>query len=255
MPRRSLIVLQENSGRVPLPDGLPAVTRDAIFAVIDKLAETFENVKTSLQASGHYSVVHLLTDNLCTRSQLLDKLMTGFKESLEFDLIVLGHGNENELVMNTAPNLTVGPNGNIRSLLTEARAHGVNGLCLRMVYMCNCYGSRFNDDWRAIGARVAIGSEKNDYMPEPMTTFFIQNWLKGRTASDAAKDAYERTVPLYKPVFPDRPQTRYKTIPVPDPRHPGKMVDQQVPDGVDMITDQKILDTRLIVGGAGGGTF
>ncbi len=252
MPHRALIVLQENSGRVSLPDGVSGPVRDTIFAMVDQLAENFEDIKTTLQASGRYDVVYLLTDNACTRDQLLGKLMLGNTQNLEFDLIILGHGNEQELALKSGPNLTTGVNGNIRSLITEARTHGYNSTSfnLSMVYMCNCYGSCSNDDWLSIGAKVSIGSDKNDWMPEPMTTFFIQNWLNHRTASDAAQDAYNRTVPFYKPIFPDKPQPCFVDKKVPDPLHPGKTKTVKVP-GTVMITDQRILDSRLVVGGLG----
>ena len=73
---KALIVLQENSGRVELPDGVPTPLRDTVFAVIDGLAETFEDIKTTLQAANRYDVVHLLTDNLCCRGELLNALVS-----------------------------------------------------------------------------------------------------------------------------------------------------------------------------------
>jgi len=254
---KALIVLQENSGRVELPDGLPPAMHDTIFGVIDGLAETFEDVKTTLQGAGRYDVVHLLTDNLCSRAQLLDKLVTETQRGRTIDLIVLGHGTSERLVLKRRPDLTGGPNGNIRSLLTDAQSLGVNALKLRLVYMCNCYGSTLNDDWRAIGAKVSIGSKMNDYMPEPMTTFFVHNWLSGQRAMDAAKNAYQATIPFYALVYPPTTRVRYKTItityPCPTLTDPLRTCTRQVqvPDGVDLITNSKITETELIVGGSG----
>ena len=258
---KALIVLQENSGQVELPDGVPAPLRDTIFAVIDGIAETFEDIKTTLQSANHYDVVHLLTDNLCSRSQLLNALATETQRNRTIDLIVLGHGSNEILVMKRKPNLSGGSSGNIRSLLTEARNRGVNKLNLRMVYMCNCYGSTLNDDWIAIGAKASVGSKMNDYMPEPMTTFFVHNWLGGQKVRDAAKNAYQATVPFYVAVYPPTTKIRYKKIKVPYPcptwTDPLKMCERevQVPDGVDLITNPKIVETELIVGGNGNTVF
>jgi hypothetical protein len=49
---KALIVLQENSGRVPLPGGVSADIRDAIFAVVDRLIETIEDVKSGCRQKG-----------------------------------------------------------------------------------------------------------------------------------------------------------------------------------------------------------
>ena len=77
---KSLIVLQENSGKVDLPEGTSAALRDIIYAIADGLAETFEDVKTTLQSATRYDTVHLLTDNLCSRARLLDALIAETKE-------------------------------------------------------------------------------------------------------------------------------------------------------------------------------
>lgn len=215
--QKSLIVLQENSGRVELPDGVSSGLRDAIFAVIDGLAETFEDIKTNLQASNSYDTVHLLTDDLCSRKELLKALVSETLNNRTIDLIILGHGSSERLIMKKKPNLMGGVGSNIRSLLDDAKRlkkyqkiikprMNINKFKfnLRMVYMCNCYGSTLNDDWVSIGAEASVGSKMNDYMPEPMTTFFLHNWLNGQKIKDAAKNAYNSTIPFYVPIYPPR---------------------------------------------------
>lgn len=258
---KALIVLQENSGRVELPGVVPAPLQDAIFAVIDGLTETFEDVKTTLQSNNRYDVVHLLTDNLCSRANLLSALVTETKKNRTIDLIVLGHGSSENLVMKKRPNLSGGSGGNIRSLLTDANSLGVNALNLRMVYMCNCYGSTLNDDWIAIGAKASVGSRMNDYMPEPMTTFFVHNWLNGQKVKDAAKNAYQATIPFYSAIYPLTTRVRYKKVKMPYPcptlTDPFKICEKevQVPDGVDFVTNSKVAETDLVVGGNGNTVF
>lgn len=258
---KALIVLQENSGRVPLPVSVPGPLRDAIFAVIDGLAETFEDIKTTLQAGNRYDVVHLLTDNLCSRSELLNTLATETLKQRTIDLIVLGHGSNECLMMKKKPHLSGGTRGNIRSLLTDAKRDNINKLNLRTVYMCNCYGSTLNDDWIAMGAKASVGSKMNDYMPEPMTTFFIHNWLNGRNVQDAAKNAYQATIPFYTAVYPPTTKIKYSTVKVPYPcptwSDPLKMCEKkvEVPSGVDLKTNSKIIETELIVRGDGNIVF
>ena len=163
--------------------------------------------------------------------------------------------------MKTGPDLTGGTTGTIRALLPDAINRGVSAINLRMVYMCNCYASTFNDEWIAIGAKASVGSRLNDYMPEPMTTFFVQNWLNGQKVKDAAKNAYQATIPFYAVAYPPTTRVKYKTekvrYPCPTRTNPFKMCEkeQQVPDGVELVANSKITDTELITCGNGNLTF
>lgn len=206
-----LILLQENSGRVELPPGVSDAEREVLFAIFDGVAEKFENFKTTLQGQGRYDRVVLLTDTNCRRAALLDNLVRYTAAGNVIDLLILGHGSSELLALN-GESLRGGANGNIRSLLTEAQARGVPRLNLRMVFMCNCWGSTLNDDWLAAGAKVAVGSKQDNWMPEPMTTFFMQNWLGGVSAANAAARAYDGSFPFYALAFPPTPDTRYKVV-------------------------------------------
>ncbi|MBM3946044.1 MAG: hypothetical protein FJ315_01420 [SAR202 cluster bacterium] len=105
-------------------------------------------------------------------------------------------------------------------------------------------------------------------MPEPMTTFFIHNWLGGQSVSNAANNAYNATIPFYTVVYPPSPRVRYKTITYEypcgvevDPRNPlntrVKMCSgtKDIPDGVDLVTNSKVTETRLVVSGDGSCRF
>ncbi|MFB2935749.1 hypothetical protein ACE1B6_10900 [Aerosakkonemataceae cyanobacterium BLCC-F154] len=255
---KAIIVLQENSGKTVFDDSLPTDLRSPINAMIDGLAETFEDVKMTLQGSGRYDVVHLLTDNACTRAKLLDCLVDETKKNRTIDLIILGHGVPEKLLLKTPPHLEgdIGSRS-IKELLTDAQGRGVTKLNLRMVYMCNCYGASVNDDWLEIGAKVSIGSRERDMMPEPMTTFFVHNWLAGETAKDAARNAYEASISFYLPLYPPTPKTKYKTVevsyPCPTRKDPFKKCKKsvQVPDGVEFVPHTYVRETELIVDGDG----
>lgn len=257
MPKKVLIVLQENSGRVPLPENIPEPMRDAVYAVIDGLAETFEDIKTTLQGAGRYDLVELLTDKACRRHRLRDALIAHTRKGRVIDLLILGHGSPEVLQLYGRDRLRGGENGNIRSLLTEARRRGVQKLNLRMVYMCNCNASTLNDDWIAIGAQASVGSRHRDFMPEPMTTFFLQNFLSGQKVADAARNAYQTSIPFWLALYPPTPKVRYKTIiveyPCPTLFDPLRMCHReiQVPDGVDLIPHSFVQETELVVGGNG----
>jgi hypothetical protein len=263
MPQsRALIVLQENSGRTPLDDSLPPAVRDLVQTMIDGLTERFEDLKLTLQADGRYDVVHLLTDNACSREKLLTALVDETRKDRIIDLVIIGHGAPERLILKVPPHLE-GDAGarTIAELLPDAQQRGVAKLNLRMVYMCNCHAATVHDDWLAIGARVSIGSKALDMMPEPMTTFFINNWLAGQKARDAARNAYEATIPFYLPFYPPSTRTRYETIevsyPCPSLENPRKMckTTRQVPTGVELVPHTYVKQTELIVAGDENLTF
>jgi hypothetical protein len=213
-PQPVAIILQKNGGTGTLFDEiLTGSARTGAQRIIDALAETFESVKTEMQASGRYRRIINLTDTACTRANLKKALIDESvnPQTSAIDLYVYGHGGDGRLILHNGATLTGGVNGNIRSLLTEARSDRGSSFNfkLRLVYMCNCYGSTVNADWVAIGARASVGSAFNNYMPEPMiTTFingFVNNNVPARTAADNAWNiarALYTLVPTYQDVEP-----------------------------------------------------
>jgi len=255
LPEKVLILLQENSGRVPLPDAVGEPLRSQIFNLIDTLVETVEDLKTRLQGAGKYDIVQLLTDASCKRQQLLDALVEHSRHGRIIDLVILGHGSPEMIALNGE---TLG-SADVRRLLADAQARGCSRVRLRMVYSCSCYGSTLNDDWLSIGASVAIASDKLDWMPEPMTTYFLHRWLGGESARGAADNAYQDTIPVYAPIFPPTIQPRFRTVTYEypcgvegwPPRVKMCVGTQQVPDGFDTIANSNVVETRLVTSGDG----
>lgn len=186
---RNLILLQENSGQVDFLNSIPDTSlRNLVKTAIDGLAETFEDIKTTLQVQGYYDRIINLTNRNCTRAKLLNAMIEQTRNGNSFDLLVLGHGGSDKLYLHNSETLT---GQGIRDLLTEARAQhtGLN-FKLRMVYMCNCVSGTLLDDWLHIGAKVALGSDSINYMPEPQTTFFFEDFVKNNYS---VKDANNRS--------------------------------------------------------------
>jgi hypothetical protein len=275
--QRVLIILQENSGKIELPPGVNENLAEMIYTVIDHLAETFEDMKNTLQCAGRYDTVILLTDNNCKRSKLLDSLVTYSKAGAMIDLIFVGHGGENSLQLK-GESLTGGSDGNIRTLCSEANGRGCSKLNLRMVYTCACWGSTLNDDWRAIGAKAAVGPKDKNWMPEPVTTFFMHRWLENQKVSTCASKAWEDSKPFYSLVFPPEMTVIFTTEQGPpypcgvqwtvngctNPFTGGKFdcwltkwctESVEVPTGVEFTDHQNILDSKLIVAGDGNLSF
>jgi hypothetical protein len=219
---RTLLLLQENSnGTSYMTDVLPAgPTRDAADAIIDTFVEISETAKFQALASQHYERFVNLSDTNCTRAKLLDELIKQSKDGYVVDLAVLGHGDKEKLMLHNGELLTgqttttvfnpvtrttsnlILP-GSIRTLLTEARTREGSSFAfkLRLVHMCNCFGGTTNDDWLAIGAKTSIGAPLMDWMPEPLITFFWDDFVKNdKRASQAAADALAATRTLWQAV-------------------------------------------------------
>jgi len=223
---RTLILLQENSsGTSYMTDVLPpGPLRDAADAIIDGFVENGETAKFQLLAAGHYQRFVNLSDNACTRANLLSQLIQQSNDGYTVDLAVLGHGSSeslhlhgNEFLTGQHPVTINTPNGplqivvpgNIRTLLTDARAtQGASfNFKLRVVHMCNCFGSTLNDDWLNIGAKVSVGSLHNNFMPEPMITSFWNDFVTNDVqVCTAASNSFATASVLYS-VVPGYTQT------------------------------------------------
>ncbi len=204
---RTLILLQENSNGKSYLDGrLSGAAQFAADAFIDALVESGEAAKFQALAAGRYQRFVNLSDTACTRANLLTQLIKQSKDGFVTDLAVLGHGNKDTLRLHDgnlvgSPTFSDTNSRGIRSLLTQAKVRENNpnfAFKLRVVHMCNCFGATLNDDWLAIGAKVSVGAPLINWMPEPMTTFFWDDFVKNdKRVAQAAQDSLAATRPLW----------------------------------------------------------
>jgi hypothetical protein len=223
-----LILLQENSSGTSYLEGYET---DTTFAdnVIDFTAELSQSVGFGRRALFHYGNRFInLTDRQCTRSNLLNALISETKAGRTIDLAVLGHGSDNSLrlfagealtgqtfttsqvTLATGGRITVRREnpGTIRSLLTEARERERNPnfrFNLRLVHMCNCFGATLNDDWLAIGAKTSVGAPGLNWMPVPMIDVF---WDKFLSDDITVQEAMERSLAESRRVWRNVPGYR-----------------------------------------------
>lgn len=174
---KNLILLQENTGRVSFLNSISdASLRNLVQHGIDGLAENFESIKTTIQLQGYYDRIINLTNANCTKAKLLEAMIDQTRRGNSFDLLILGHGSQNELCLHGSEKMTA---ADIRNLKTLAQNQYPSlNFKLRMVYMCNCYSGTLLDDWLHIGAKVALGCDGINYMPEPQITFFFEDFVK-----------------------------------------------------------------------------
>ena len=200
---RTLILLQENSSGSSYLEGfLSGPAQAAADAIIDQFVENGESAKFQALAAGRYQRFINLSDTQCTRANLLTRLIQQSKDGFVTDLAILGHGNTDTLslhneVLTGSPSFPTTRTDHIRGLLTEARQRENNPnfqFKLRLVHMCNCFGGTLNDDWLAIGAKVSVGAPLMDWMPEPMNTFFWDDFVKNdKRVAQAAADSLAAT--------------------------------------------------------------
>lgn len=186
--KKTLLILQENTGKLDvLPENTPAEFKKFFAVAVDRIAETFEDIKSDLQGAGRYDKIIHLTDVNCTKAKLLATLISETVSGNEIDIFAFGHGSPESLVLNNET-LTGGTTGTIRKLLTDARAQRGPKFSfnLRLVYMCHCYGGTTNDDWLAIGAKTSVGSKCLNFMAEPMITLFTHKFVLENKSIDVA---------------------------------------------------------------------
>ena len=113
---RTLILLQENSsGSSYLEDILPpGPIRTAVDGLIDTFVESsesenFRHLATDVplgQSSAPYQRFVNLSDELCTRANLLNALIAETRAGRTIDLAVLGHGSNEFLGLHDGDSLT-----------------------------------------------------------------------------------------------------------------------------------------------------
>lgn len=192
---RTMIAVQSEAvldGQLGLKEYMTATQYSTVRTIANSVVNTFTSSKSNFQGTGKYQRIVSLSGATCKRANLLEQLIKQSVEGYTVDLYIFGHGGPEVLMLN-GESLTGGIDGNIRSLLTEARQQKGSGFNfrLRLVYMGDCFGSSLNNDWLAIGAKTSLGSDHLDYMPEPMAYSFAHNFVNGnKSAEDAANTAF-----------------------------------------------------------------
>lgn len=208
---RVLIILIENGGvdlgipelvdrifsaintRIPIPAAARTIAvnflREKITSFTDSLIETAEltlNRYTAATPDTFGSIV-VLRNGTATYTELKNALIRHTNENKIMDVMILTHGNSDSIAV------TGNINGQkIREIKTEAG----RPLSIRSVYMMNCVGSSLNQAWIDAGAKVSSGSIRNNYLPEPTTFFFWNNWKDGQNFETAVIGAYRKTIKL-----------------------------------------------------------
>jgi hypothetical protein len=130
---------------------------------------------------------------LPTKDNIIKYIKELTSEGYFIDVWILSHGSPSgfRVFDSTKPN----NNGyfydnDIRSL-TEST--GFTFIPIRMVYQVNCFGYDLIDDWRAIGAKTALGARQVSFYPYEFSRFAYQ-WNHEKTFR-VARDKAEKNTP------------------------------------------------------------
>ncbi len=217
---RALVVLMENGGidlgigefvdelleGIPGADMLPRAAIDNLVDYVDQRIrqatdELLESAEMALNRYSEatpdpYGEVVVLRNGRALYNQLKDTLIRLTEANKVVDLFVLTHGGSNGIMLEGNQWVPRSDIGEIRTVHNGGRP-----VRLRAVYQMNCVGSALNQTWIDIGAKVVVGSARNNFIPEPMMYFFFQNWKAGRSFTDAVTDAYQRTIETIEAVI------------------------------------------------------
>jgi hypothetical protein len=198
--QRALVILIENGGvdlgipelvdklitALPTAIPVPASLRQQLITFLhDKIKEFTDTLLESAElalnryssaAPEHFGSVTALRNSTASYEDLKNKLFSLSQEGKLIDLLILTHGSDGEIAVN---------GGITGAKIKQMRAEFGKPLSLRSVYMMNCVGSSLNQAWLDAGAKASSGSLRNNYLPEPTTYFFWQNWKAGQNFETA----------------------------------------------------------------------
>jgi hypothetical protein len=207
--QRALVVLIDNGGidfgipelvdrllqALPEPGLIPegirqkliVFVRDTIKGLTDTLLESAELAinRYSAAAPEYFGSVAVLRDGTASYDDLRNKLFSLSSEGKLIDVLILTHGSDNEIAVR---------GGITGEKIRQMRAEFGKPLSIRSVYMMNCVGASLNQAWLDAGAKVSAGAIRNNYLPEPTTFFFWQNWKQGQNFETAVTSAYRKTI-------------------------------------------------------------
>ncbi len=172
--------------------------RKGLEILVDKIAEVFESISMKMFSLGSYHEIIELVDTDCTYEKLVDTLVNHTIQDNTIDLVIISHGNKGTYTAHADERINYNM---INEIPTKSNRKKLDKINLRMVYSASCYGASLNQAWMDIGARVAIGSVRNNYMPEPTTSNLLAAWSTGSTAGSAKTQAYDLAYAAYASIL------------------------------------------------------
>lgn len=203
---RAIVVPIENTGRFEFTKYLSSAMKEAAERFIDTLVEYTEEENVRRLFAPHYAQVIPLVDGDCTKENIRDEIARLGKRYV-VDLAVIGHGGNKSLELHDGKSLT---ENDISAWKSRPE---FQDLKLGLVYMTACKGSTFNPIWLDLGFKTSIGTKGNNYMPEPMFTYFWTRFTNGETAEAAARKSWMKAKEMWQFVYVPSCQLKWISTP------------------------------------------
>jgi hypothetical protein len=241
--KRAILVAIENTGSLPFELNVSPELKTAIESFVDKIAEFGEETNCRNLFKNYYQKVVILCDTDCTKENIKAQ-MAALGKGYLLDLTTLGHGaldnGEGVMILHDGMEQWWSNPLNLREseILAWKDLPEFQDLKLGLVYMMNCQGSKFIDTWLSLGFKTAIGAEGNNWMPEPMFTFFWTRFRNGEAADYAAAKAWEDSRIFWQSIYlPDMRLEKTSTPPF---------------VSLSSTENEKITSSKAVVGGVPG---
>lgn len=193
-----LVVFLENIGHISGID-LPQWAMN----VIDFVAEEYAKIALRVQgAHRKYARVWILEDEAATGANLTATLI-GASRTHRVDVLVLSHGLPDKILGYKGVHIG---NETFLPLIAAYRADP-SLLNLRAVWQMNCYGMSMARVWTQLGAESVNGSIGVNWLPEPALSFFLHDWLHGRSFASSVERSSNRAQRWWSYIYrrtPDR---------------------------------------------------
>lgn len=217
--KRAILVAIENTGALPFDLGLSEDLKTTVERFVDRVAEFGEEANCRNLFNNYYQKAVILCDENCTKENIRDQIITLAKEYI-LDMTILGHGSvfngEGVLILHGGMDHWETNPANLREsdVLSWKRLLDNQGIRLGLMYMMNCQGSKFSDTWLKVGFKTSVGAKGNNWMPEPMFTYFWTRYRNGEAADYAAAKSWEDSKNLWQMIYvPDLRLEKIETPP------------------------------------------
>lgn len=130
-----------------------------------------------------------------TPENFTSELVRLAKAGYIIDIYINSHGNNGEFHASGGSHHATPRRITSAMIKALPEAAELDCLPIRLVYQTQCYAASLNQDWRSIGAKIAVGARYIQFYPNQFGNF-VSDWNKGKTvgqSNSGADTAWVRT--------------------------------------------------------------
>ncbi len=153
--------------------------------IIELYGEEWQIREMKKTGSKHYKEIIVLTDEDATGTKLMQSISVLAEKGYYIDMIFSLHASSEKEICFIDRNYHI---DEITKFLKD------NNYYVRSLYQTCCYGSYFFEDWENAGMIAVNGSVESNGVNIFSPVYFLQEWVSGKTFSEAVQRAYERDI-------------------------------------------------------------